>query len=358
MRRIRGAQAAVVGIAALAAVTPMPATAVERWYSTAWFPAVQRVVTPLSNLVPFAWLDVLIIAGAIALGALLWRAVRRTRRTRTIRPLLDATADICSAGAIVYLAFLALWGLNYRRLPMAERLVVSADGPNREAVLRLGHESVRRLNELHTTAHAAGWRRDGWRDERLRASFAAAQSMLADASPAVPGRLKWSLLGPYFRWASVDGMVNPFALEVLANPDLLPWETPFVAAHEWAHLAGFAHEAEANFLGWLACVRGDAPTQYSGWLFLYWQLAGEVSRSDASELAEALDAGPQRDVAAIVERLRRGQVPRLRRASWRVYDGYLRANRVEEGVRSYGEVVNLILRARFDEDWVPARRSR
>jgi hypothetical protein len=224
--------------------------------------------------------------------------------------------------------------------------------------MTLGLESVRRLNQLHGSAHAAGWRMDEWRDERLRASFAAAQSLLVDAPPAEPGRLKRSLLGLWFRWTTVDGMVNPFALEVLANPDLLPWERPFVAAHEWAHLAGFAHEAEANFLGWLACVRGDAPAQYSGWLFLYWQIAGEVSRKDSSELAEALDEGPRRDIAAIVERLQRGQLPRLSRASWRVYDGYLRANRVEEGVRSYGEVVSLILRARFDRNWAPARRGR
>ena len=30
--------------------------------------------------------------------------------------------------------------------------------------------------------------------------------------------------------AGVDGMVNPFALEVLRNPDLLPFEVPFVEA--------------------------------------------------------------------------------------------------------------------------------
>ena len=34
-----------------------------------------------------------------------------------------------------------------------------------------------------------------------------------------------------------------------------------------------------------------------------------------------------------------------------MYDQYLKANRVEAGVRSYGLVVTLILRARFDESW-------
>jgi hypothetical protein len=71
----------------------------------------------------------------------------------------------------------------------------------------------------------------------------------------------------------------------------------------------------------------------------------------------ALEAGPRRDVSAIVDRLRRGQLPVLRNASWRVYDQYLKANRVEAGIRSYGAVVSLILRARFSDGWTPVLRS-
>ncbi len=71
-------------------------------------------------------------------------------------------------------------------------------------------------------------------------------------------------------------MINPFGLEAIANPDLLPFERPFVAAHEWAHLAGYADESEASFVGFLTCIRAAAPAAYSGWLFLYWQINSEV----------------------------------------------------------------------------------
>ena len=151
-------------------------------------------------------------------------------------------------------------------------------------------------------------------------------------------------------------MVNPFGLEVIANPDLLPFERPFVAAHEWSHLAGYANEAEANFIGWLTCVRALPPHQYSGWLFLYWQINGEVNAQERTRLSAALAEGPRRDISAIVARLRRGEIPALQQASWQVYDKYLKANRVESGVRSYSEVVTLLLRARFERGWVPVRR--
>ena len=46
-------------------------------------------------------------------------------------------------------------------------------------------------------------------------------------------------------------MTDPFLLETLLAPDLLDVERPFVIAHEWAHLAGYADESEANFVAWL-----------------------------------------------------------------------------------------------------------
>jgi len=156
----------------------------------------------------------------------------------------------------------------------------------------------------------------------------------------------------------VDGMIDPFALEVLANPDLLPFERPFVACHEWAHLGGYADESEASFVGWLTCVRGGEAAQYSAWLFLYWEISSLVGAADRAALAAALAPGPRADIAAVVDRIRRGQLPRLRAISWTAYDQYLKANRVEEGVRSYDAVITLLARARFTDNWVPVLRQR
>ena len=351
------AGAGTIALAALAAAAPTSSTTVERVYATRVYPVLQHVITPISNTVPFAWLDLLVLGALIVVVAILVRAARDVRRTRRARPALAAVGRIAIGAAAVYLVFLLLWGLNYRRLPMRDRLDLRVDAARSDAVRALGRDAVMHVNRLYQPAHEIGWETEEWRNAALRGTFETTQRLLSDAPAAIPGRLKRSVFGLYFRWAGIDGMVNPFALEVLANPDLLPFERPFVAAHEWSHLAGYAHEAEANFVGWLTCVRGDAAAQYSGWLYLYWQIAGELPQKDATDVGALLDPGPRRDVAAIVDRLQRGQLPLLRTASWTMYDQYLRANRVDEGVRSYGEVVNLILRARFDDGWKPVRRQ-
>ncbi len=344
----------VVLLAVSGALAPIDPRLVEQWYSTRIYPVIQQILTPISNLVPFALLDVLLIAALCVAIVMLVRGVRQARRKQGWRPILMTLVRLATTSALIYLVFLALWGLNYRRVPMTERLVLDrAASP--EAILELGRTSVRQLNALHSPAHAAGWRTSPWRERRMRDTFDEVLVRLSDAGPAVPGRLKSSLLGPYFRWTTVDGMINPFALEAIANPDLLPFERPFVAAHEWAHLAGYADESEASFVGFLTCIRANPPVAYSGWLFLYWQINSEVSSADRRELASTLQDGPRRDLAAISERLRSGEVPLLRDAGWRVYDQYLKANRVEEGVRSYGLVLTLLTRARFEDGWLPVR---
>jgi uncharacterized protein DUF3810 len=139
------------------------------------------------------------------------------------------------------------------------------------------------------------------------------------------------------------------------NPDVLPIERPAVLAHEWAHLAGYANESEANFVSWLTCVRSDDPVgQYSGWVATYQHAAAALPREVRATL-QPLDPGPRDDLRAIYARYSRSS-PVVRNAAHRVYDSYLRANRVTEGIASYDAVLRLMLGTRFDSGWTPRMR--
>jgi hypothetical protein len=142
-------------------------------------------------------------------------------------------------------------------------------------------------------------------------------------------------------------MTDPLFLETLTVTGLLPIEQPSVIAHEWSHLAGFADEGEANFVGWLTCMQSDAhAAKYSGWLFLYSEFVAVLLRDERGAVEQMLDEGPRRDLRAIADRIRRQLRPAVSTASWRVYDQYLKANRVEAGAESYGQVVRLVLGTR------------
>jgi hypothetical protein len=347
----------LVLVALGAAVVPIPAMLVERLYSRGAYLALQAHLTSLSNRVSFALLDVLLVAAAAGwIGSVLIDVLDWGRHRHWLRVLGRIASRTLVLLAVSYLAFLLLWGLNYRRQPLADKLQfaganVSATGARALATVALEH-----VNTLYGGAHRADAPAIP-ESGRLANAFGRVQRELGGSRLAVPGRPKHTLLDFYFQRSAVDGMTDPYFLESLVTRDLLPFETPFVVAHEWSHLAGYADEGEANFVGWLTCLRGGDPERYSGWLFLYGELLYAVSPADRAQLTERLDPGPRNDRRAIVDRVRRHFSARVSAVGWTVYDRYLKANHVEAGTASYAEVIRLALGARYGRDWTPLLRE-
>jgi hypothetical protein len=342
-------------VAALAAaVVPLPPRLVEAWYSHGIYPVIQRGVTPLSNAVPVAILDIAVLALFVVLTIGFWRRLRRSGLPRT---LVSSAVTLLTLTAALFLIFLGIWGLNYRRLPLDEKLEYDRNRVTREAATKLGDYAVREVNAWHAAAHESGvGARAATPPPSLEMAFDAAQRFLGSERPAVPGVPKRSLLERYFRAAAIDGMTDPFFLEVILNPDTLPFERPFVLAHEWAHLAGYANEAEANFVAWLACAQGDAMARYSGWLAIFEHVVASVPKADRPRLTAQLAEGPRRDLREAAARYAKAS-PVVRTAARDVYDTYLRANRVTEGVASYTAVVRLMLGAGLEDGHGPKLRA-
>ena len=323
------------------AALPIPADVVERWYSTGVYPPLQRVLTQFSNITPIALLDVLIVCLPILWVVPALRDVRRSARVRT--SIVRWALRTAVAAAALYLVFLITWGMNYRRVPLEQKLRFDSRAVTSDAARDAARVAAARLNALYAAAHAAPPRAAGDVDAALALGFAVATRALGASGTTVPARPKRSLLDLYFRPAAVAGMTDPFFLETLVESHLLPVERVFVIAHEWSHLAGFADEGEANFAGWLTCIRADTPAQYSGWLFLFDELANSLPRADRADAAARLAAGPRADLRAIAARLTRDVRPQVSAAGWRVYDRYLKANRIDAGAASYAQVVRLVL---------------
>jgi len=339
--RLSLARGLAVGGAVAAAAAPIPAGVVDRVYAAGLYTRVQPLLTSMSNLTPVALFDVLILVVAAAWAAFAWRDFRIAPSRG--RAALSVVVRTASWSAALYLLFLLAWGLNYRRIPLAAALPFDASRVTGAAASRAAAAAVERLNALHDRAHAAGWPAADAIDADLAAGLHRAIDDVRRGAVIVPARPKRTAFDLYFRRAGVDGMTDPFFLETFVASGVLPFERPFVVAHEWSHLAGFADEGDANFVGFLACMRGSIAAQYSGWLFLYGQLAQAIGGRDAAAIAARLADGPRADLRAIRDRFVRHVSPRVAAAGWRAYDAYLRVNRIEAGTNSYALVVRLAL---------------
>lgn len=333
--------------AAGALLLAVPPALVERWHAHVYL-ALQPAVTGFSSEVPFAWLDVLI--GAVLLWLLFtwllpFSGAARGRRSSL---LVRAAWRTLVLAATIYLAFLFMWGLSYQRPPLRARLAPPGAKVDPRAVEHLGDIAVDELNRLHGPAHDTAWPAAAQLPKVLGPAFAEAQGLLGAPRAAIPAPPKSTLLGAYFRTASVAGLTNPYLLEVMITPDALPFERPAILAHEWGHLAGYAHEAEAEFVGWLTCVRGDDQSRYSAWLSVFPRLPREVR----ARVGPRVGPGPRADFDAIRARMERAS-PTVTRWAWSGYDHFLKAHHVEEGVASYDAVITLLASTRFDEGWRP-----
>jgi hypothetical protein len=329
---------ALLVVAALALwFAPIPAPAVERWYSRGLYLIWERGATLVSNLVPFALFDLLVLAVAVTCGIVVIRA----RRARSFGAALRGLAAI-AAGVAIW--FQLSWGLNYRRVPIAESLALTP--PAAEGRAALEHFAVAAAGAARASSGELD-RAASFSSSRVIAdlapAFARVQQKLGLPAPARPGRVKRTLFDPYFRWAAIDGVTNPLVPETMVVSTLTPAEVHATVAHEWAHLAGYASENEASFVGWLVCLEAGGAAAYSGWVFALLKAAG-ASPPDARAWLERAGPAVVGDIRAMQVRYQASS-PAVRTAASATYDQFLRANRVEGGIRSYDEVLQLMLAA-------------
>jgi hypothetical protein len=344
----------VLAAIALAGIR-FPARWVERFYSTGLYPHLAACVKPLTRSFPVPVLDVLLLAAAIGIPAWwIWK-IRKAAAGRKWLAAGRAAFGTLTLAAGWVCAFELLWGLNYQRLPLASKLDWDAKRVTTQAALDLSKFVIEHLNAEAAAARGQPMPApEEWRGA-LERSFQPVVRELGHRPEFQGVAPRTSMVNPFLGAAGVDGFMNPFGYEVILDSDLLPFEEPFLLAHEWSHLAGFADESEANFIGILACLRSDDPAvRYSGWLNLHFYLPRRSPNS-----AEAWpELAPQvvRDINAIQARARKRYKPAVGNLQGRIYNRFLKANRVQAGVASYGLVARLMVGTRFEGNWRPVPR--
>lgn len=353
-----------ISLAVILMAFPPPPELVELYYSRGLYPRIQAICTPVTNHIPVSVADALLVALVVGLPA--WWVARiksagRGRRKRAALAMLFTTVVLAS---VFSLAFQILWGFNYFRKPLVEKLEFDESRLNAESLKQLYRASVEGLNRESMEARAGGWPDEAeWR-KSLDESFNAVLIGLGHQRGIPTAIPKSSLLNLYFGAAGIDGFTNPYGHEVILAAELLPFEKPFTLAHEWAHLAGFADESEASFVGLLACLQSDMPAlRYSGWLALFMHTPWPGPLSPDQNNGQAVESPPRpvaeviADLQAITARDLRQRIEFISAVQARFYDRFLKANRVEAGIGSYGLLVRLVTGTRFDPLWVPVLRE-
>jgi hypothetical protein len=280
----------------------------------------------------------------------LWYLRRSWRReTRLYNVVKVFFLQILWAMGILVPIFLASWGLNYQRLPLAETLGFDR-APTRAGELEsIGLQIVNGVNSNYDVARGSAERpTPPARDALYKVIEQAFQNekLLGDANRGALSDPKPLRLSRLTSWAGVSGFYIPFTGEVTFNSNVPAFDLPMVIAHHKAHQRGYAKEDEANFIGYVVCINSTEPyVRYSGYLYglkvLEVLSKGNVDRYN--DLLSRVNDGPRTDLRARSEFWEGIKSPTLSAISRRVFSAYLRVNRVHGGVKNFDEDVPLII---------------
>ncbi len=179
MRLVR---AALILAALAAALVPIPPRLVESHYSKGIYPALQSRITPLTNLSPIALVDLAVLAIVILFTVAF---ARRLRARGLAAAVLSGAVNMITLTAFIVLWFFVLWGVNYRRVPLDEKIAYDKHRITREAAVRLGNYALREVNSRYAAAHG-GVERRAFHLRRRSAPRSRRSAPLASPCPARP----------------------------------------------------------------------------------------------------------------------------------------------------------------------------
>ena len=233
---------------------------VEQYYSSTFYKDISNFQRAILGWIPFSVGDIIYIVAIIYIVFRVLRRVgilRRRYREISIRHIFHKSGSYINTFLLLYIIFNIVWGLNYNRTPVAEKIglkLQSYTAVELEEVTCLLIDKVNHFrlklpaknpstHKLYTKVHNA------YKNASLKYPFMEMKNHSAKSS-------LFSVIGSY---AGFTGYYNPFTGEAQVCVDYPKFLLPYTASHEVAHQLGFAKENEANFVGYLAAVNYNDP---------------------------------------------------------------------------------------------------
>lgn len=328
---------------------------VEFVYSTKFYPILSQAIGFLSSLVPFSLAECIIV-GLIVLGiylvvSLVLRLVRndgdRPRSWYVVRFL----STVLAIASVIYALFVLDCGLNYSRYPFTYYSGLSVRDSSSQELAELCAELIEEANLLREQVqeNESGITQLSKSMYQTANDAKTAFDILSQGYPVLQGNYaqpKPVVLSRFMSYAQITGVFFPLTFEANINREAPEYTIPATMCHELAHLRGFMREDEANFIGYLACRYSDnLEFQYSGVMLALVHSMNSLYGADPElyfTLAQQYSQGVAADLLYNNQYWRRyeGAVAEVSNI---INDSYLKANFQNDGVRSYGRMVDLLL---------------
>jgi len=304
----------------------------------------------LWSFVPFSVTEICLYALiAWFLGYSVYFIIKLVKKPQKDKTALKYVSNIAVIASAVAFVFVYMYGMNYFTKPISKVLSLNVENSSYEELFEAAEYFARKTAEYSTQVK----RTDGVADlgtfDEMATAVVDTYKIFGEKYPCFKGiysKPKYVIASKALNYLGISGIYTPFTAECNVSY-LAPDATlPFTMAHEMAHRLGVNPENECNFIAYLSCVTSeDVGVRYSGYytayIYCHNAVAGE-SADGARALWDILTPEAIRDLAYHTEYYKQyeGKTQEVGEA---VNNAYLQAWKQESGVKSYGEVVDLLI---------------
>jgi hypothetical protein len=327
----------------------------ESFYSRGVFRAIGQALSALTGWMPFSLGELMLYAFVlfviIHVIVMLVRAAMAKKDWWYV--LLRRIIALLGVASFVYALFVGLWGFNYARQPLSESLGLDASPATVQELYSTCEALINQANALRTLVpedETGVFTPDKTKEQIMqnvpsyydRAAKITGNSWLAGSF----GRAKPVIYSVGLSYSHISGIYFPFTGEANVNADVPMLYFASSGNHEAAHQRGFAREDEANFLSYYVCSYSDDPSvRYSGTMLALVNAMNQLYDADSDkyfDLRKMYTDGVNRDLDNNSAYWLQFDSP-ISDTAQQVNNTFLKANMQQDGVKSYGRMVDLLI---------------
>lgn len=304
--------------------------------------------------IPTSLTEILVIAGAVTLVVLFIRWLVRLIHYREWRGLRSLRLVVIIVTGLSFFAanYFLLYAINFLRPSLVQNLELEIRPRSQEELAEvtnwLAAEAAILRQDLPEDENGVFTLGEGGYQYALRVAYLAYENSFAEypiLSHGLRVTPKPVRLSTYWSYTGITGMYMPLLAEANVNIDQPDISIPFAALHEIAHVKGIAPEDEANFIAFLTALNHPDPAFRYSALFTAWIYASnKLSARERDRACVRLEPSPAMRRDLIAHSLYWDRYSgKLQEISTAVNDSMLKANKQEDGVQSYGRMVDLIM---------------
>lgn len=316
-----------------------------------------------TGIFPFSLMEIeIILLPVIALSYIIyiiWKVFKiKQNRQKSIGYF--AAKELINIGcllSVILFLYMLFAGVNYYRYTFASYSGLEIKESSVEELYNLNKQLATEAAKLRSELldknskdlnSALIIEKRNWTDYAKEAN--AAFDNLSKKYPVLGGSYGSPKLVHFSRFMSsmeITGIFWPFTLEANVNIDVPEYTIPATMLHELAHLRGFMREDEANFIAYLASQQSDnSVIQYSGVMLALTYVSNQLYLHDQdlyNNITKLYNTGMIADFRENYYYWQPFEDTAISTISSNMNDTYLKANNQEDGVKSYGRMVDLLL---------------